>query len=479
MKPLDVVVLTDLHYYSKKNWVDGDPYAFPPAREQLFRRGSEEIIRHVFDTLCESDTPEIILISGDLTNNGEVTSHEEMRQLLRTLKMRGKRVYVTTATHDFRGDGVSYGFDKHNQKVTVPAFKRDALRAFYQEFGLDEAVSVHEPSMSYAVDLNAQYRLLALNDDKGYDHAGFTDECFDWIAGQVRDAHEKGMFVLAMSHHPILSPSALYRLIAAGDLLENGEMRAKQFADLGVPCVCTGHSHIHNISGVRSEKGNVFYDISTSALVGFPPNYRLLHADPDAGFVSVSTATVESVPGLDTNGMTLPDYLEKQFLGTVEDILTAAEQDYETFIQLADGFSLREDKARKYKILIQPLAKTVNHLTFGKILRMAGRKRCAVTKTEAASVRDEKVVPFAMQMAANLYRGDASLDKNSVQYRIARGFFGQLDRLSKPFAAKLRAAGITSLSETLLPLLHKDGIADANCVLHFAKPAAQTEKQQV
>ena len=80
MNPLDVVILTDTHYYSKKNWVDGDPFAFPPAREQLFRRGSEEILRHVFDELCKEGMPEIVLISGDLTNNGEVTSHEEMRE---------------------------------------------------------------------------------------------------------------------------------------------------------------------------------------------------------------------------------------------------------------------------------------------------------------------------------------------------------------------------------------------------------------
>ena len=49
MKTLDVVILTDTHYYSKKNWVDGDPFAFPPAREQLFRRQC----RVFADRLCQ------------------------------------------------------------------------------------------------------------------------------------------------------------------------------------------------------------------------------------------------------------------------------------------------------------------------------------------------------------------------------------------------------------------------------------------
>lgn len=467
MKTLDVIVLTDTHYYSKKNWVDGDPYAFPPAREQLYRRGSEEIIRHVFDSICAEGEPEIVLISGDLTNNGEVTSHEEMRELLRGLKQRGKRVYVTTATHDYRGEGVSYGFDSRNQKVDVPAFVREDLREFYREFGRDEAVSVHEPTMSYAVDLTDEYRLLALNDDKGYDHAGFTDECFDWIRAQIEDARAKGMFVLAMTHHPVLSPSPLYRLIASGDMLENGEARAKAFADLGVPVMLTGHSHIHNISSIRSESGNIFYDVSTSATVGFPPNYRLLHLDPDNRSVGVRTRTVDEVPGLDTQGMTLAAFTEKQFLGTVGDILTSAEHDYPTFIRLADGFSLREPQAKKLKWIIQPAARMVNGLTFGRIWTLLGGRRSGVSRGEIAPIRWNKVVPFAMQMAANLFRGDPAYDTDSAEYRLAEALFLRIDKLARPFAAKLRSAGIESISALLLPLLHKNGLPDGDCTIRY------------
>ena len=466
MKPLDLVILTDTHYYSKKNWVDGDPYAFPPAREQLFRRGSEEILRHVFDVLCADGMPEIVLISGDLTNNGEITSHEEVRELLRALKARGKRVFVTTATHDYRGEGKSYGFDKNNQRVDVPAFQRDDLREFYREFGMNEAVSVHEPTMCYAVDLTDEYRLLALNDDKGYDHAGFTDECFDWIRAQAQEAKQKGQFLIAMTHHPVLTPSPLYRLIASGDLLENGETRAKQFADLGVPVMFTGHSHIHNITSVTSDSGNTFYDISTSALVGFPPNYRTVRFDPDNGIVGIQTTTVDHVPGLDTGGLTLSAFTEKQFLGTVGDILDSAENDYPTFQKLADGFSLRPDKSAKLKWIIRPAAKYINRMTFGKVWRWTKRDN-GVSKAEIQLLRDKKVVPFAVHMVANLYRGDADLPKESVEYRIASAFFRKLDHLTKPLSGKLQSAGIDKLSSALLPLLHNDGLPDADYTIRL------------
>ena len=163
--------------------------------------------------------------------------------------------------------------------------------------------------------------------------------------------------------------------------------------------------------------------------------------------------------------ISLPDFTKKQFLGTVEDVRRSAEQDYETFIRLADGFSLREEKARKLKWIIRPAAKTVNHLTFGKIWRLSGPRRCGVTKREISSVKDKPVVPFVLDMAANLYRGDAALDKRSVEYRVACGFFRLCDAMAKPFSAKLRSVGIDSVSEVLLPLLHNDGIPDAEYVI--------------
>jgi hypothetical protein len=320
---------------------------------------------------------------------------------------------------------------------------------------------MHESTMCYAVELTDEYRLLALNDDKGYDHAGFTEECFDWIRAEAEEAKKKGQFLIAMTHHPVLSPSPLYRLIAPGDLLEDGENRAKQFADLGVPVMFTGHSHIHNITYVTSPSGNVFYDVSTSALAGFPPNYRRVRFDPDRREVSVRTVTVDDVPGLDLGGMTLSDYTEKQFLGVVGDVLESAEKDYETFIRLADGFSLREDKARKLKKVIVPAAKWVNALTFGKVWKWTKRTN-GVTKDEIAPLRARKVVPFAMQMAANLYSGNADLPTDSVEYRIASALFRKLDRLAKPALPKLRAKGVESVSAMLLPLLHSEGNLDAD-----------------
>ncbi|MGN0467907.1 MAG: hypothetical protein ACI4GY_04180 [Acutalibacteraceae bacterium] len=101
MNPLKFVIMTDTHYYSKKNWLAGNYNDFPPANDQLLFKYSEEIIGHTFDELSRDDFSDIVLISGDLTNNAEIPSHEEMRDALRRLKASGKKVFVTTATHDY------------------------------------------------------------------------------------------------------------------------------------------------------------------------------------------------------------------------------------------------------------------------------------------------------------------------------------------------------------------------------------------
>ena len=472
MKELSLIVITDTHYYSKKNWIDVDPFSFPPERDQQYRRGGEEIIKFVFDEICKEGEPEIVLIHGDLTNNGESTSHEEMRELLRTLKKRGKRVFVTTATHDYGLDnsGKSYGFDKNNNEVEVPAFTRDMLFDYYFEFGMNEAVSIHQPSMCYTVKLSDDYLLLALNDDFGKEQAGYSDDCFKWIEEQVEFAKKNGMLIVAMTHHPLLPPSLMYKIIAPTNVIENGEETAEKFADMGIPCIFTGHSHVQNISSLRSKNGNVIFDVSTSSVIGYPPYYRHVTFNPDKREIDVKSTLLGEIPNLDTDGLPLSEFTKKLFLGTVEDIFCSAENDYDKFADLAIGFSLEKERSYKLKPIISTAAKYFNHLTFGRVWRFSYLTN-GVSREDVKKVKDEKVLPFVIDMVANLYKGDANMKaggkEQEIKYKIASGFFKHMDKLSKPFSKKLKALGVDSIYSVLKPLMQNEGICDSDAVLRY------------
>lgn len=478
MQKLSVTVISDPHYYSKRNWAGGDPFQFAPKRDQLYKEGSEEILKHVFNEICQDNEEQIVLINGDLTNNGEITSHEEMRALLRTLQQKGKRVFVTTATHDYSDTGLSYGYDENNREVDVPALKREDLYAYYREFGINRALSVHMPSMCYTAQLADGYRLLALNDDHGKKHCGFTDDCFAWIEEQAALAKKEGQFLVAMTHHPLLAPSPLYKLIAPNDLLEDGDTRARQLADLGIPCIFTGHSHVQNIAKITTENGNVFYDVSTSAVTGYPPFYRHVTFDPESRTVTVRSTLVKNVPALKVGGETLPSFLKKQFLGTVEDILNSAENDYEKFADLAVGFSLAKETSYKLKPVIRPAARFLNRLTFGRVWKFA-KKQSGVSRAEIAAIRQDPAVPYIIECVANLYRGDACMadppglnedekQKAALKFRAAVGLLKKLDQLTRPFSRVLQKHGVESISAVAMPLLQSQKpFGDSNAELKY------------
>lgn len=467
IKPLKFTIITDTHYYSKRNWIEGNYDDFPPDNSQLLMKYSEEIVKHTFNALTKNHDSDIVLISGDLSNNGEITSHEEMRDELFRLKKSGKKVYVITATHDYN-DGFmpAYGRNKYNKEVPVPELEREELLDYYGEFGYNDAISVHEESMSYVAQLADGYRLLALNDDYGNPHCGYSNDCFEWIKKQVKKAYEDGQFVIAMTHHPVIAPSVLYQIIGANDMLYEHELRAEQFADMGIPFILTGHSHIHNISSIKSKKGNILYDISTGALTGFPPAYREIEVFPNDKKIDVKSIFVDNVNGIDTNGLSLTDYTKKLFLGSVADAVENAEKDYDQFADFAVGISISKEVSAKYRFLFQNGAKFINHLTFGKIWKLV-RFSSKVSSAEIKAVKDKRIVPFIIDVAANLYKGDADVEKTSVEYRVAESFLRRLDTLAKPFAAKLKKIGIESICDTVLPLIHNDGLPDANAVLYY------------
>ena len=467
MKSLKFTIITDTHYYSKRNWIAGHYDDFPPENGQLLMKYSEEIVNHTFSTLSENDESDIILISGDLTNNGEISSHEEMRDALKALKNNGKRVYVITATHDYN-DGFmpAYGRDENNNEVPVPELERNKLMDYYGEFGYNDAISVHEESFSYVAQLADGYRLLALNDDYGNPHCGYSDDCFEWIKEQVKKAYDDGQFLVTMTHHPVIAPSVFYKLIGANDMLDQHELRAKQFADMGLLFILTGHSHVHNISSITTDNGNTLYDISTGALTGFPPAYREIEILPDERKIDVKSIFVDHVSGFDTEGLTLTEYTKKLFLGSIADALENAENNYEAFMDFAVGISLSKEVTTKYKFIFQRAAKFLNHLTFGKVRKFV-RFSCKVSSDEIKPIYDKKVVPFVIDVVANLYKGDGDIEKSSAEYKIAESVLKKLDKLSKPFSKQLKAIGLENISSAVLPLLYNDGIGDANAVLNY------------
>lgn len=470
-EPLKIQFITDVHYYSRQNGTEGPAYEKEEAKSQQVIKDSDIVIQKGFDMLCEDTSADIVVLAGDTTRNGEYTSHEGIIALLHDLQKRGKRVYVITATHDYRGEGYGRGFEG-DKVLEIPAVKdRAELWDMYYDFGPSEAIATHRASMSYVVQLAPGYRLFALNDDYNTKPdpnggSGFSDDCMAWILEQLEDAKKNDQYVIAMTHHPMISPSPFYSIIGSGDMQKHHEITREIFADAGLHCMLTGHTHVHDISYITTPKGNRFYDIACSALIGCPPNYRTITFDPKNAKIDVDTVTITDVPGVDTKGEPFDKYMEGFFFGMIRRVVWAMGYDIDTLAQMTPAFSVPSEKVYKNKWWIKPVGKFLNKLTFKKIWRLC-KKECGLKKADIADIADNKVVDFIVELVKNLYCGDSPYTPDTREYKLTCGFLNVIDSflntIHMPIGKFLK--GATSVRSLVEPLLWNDGYCDAKATL--------------
>ncbi len=486
--PLKIQFITDLHYYSRKGGTEGSAYEKAEAKSQKIIKDSDLVIKAGFDILCEDTSTDIIVLAGDTTKDGEIESHKEFIEMLRDLKKRGKRVYVITATHDYREGGVTDGYDG-DKKIQVPAVEnRHDLWDMYYEFGPEEAIATFEKSLCYVVQLAPGYRLFALNDDTNEKEdgrgSGYSDECMQWIMEQLEDAKKNDQYVIAMTHHPMISPSPFYQIIGGGNMQKNHEVTREIFADNGLHCMLTGHTHVHDISVVTTEKGNKFYDIACGAMLGCPPVMRNVTFDPANGEIRTDTIIIKDVPGLDTKGQPFDEYMKNFFFGMIREVITAAATDIDHLAEMTDAFSVPGEKVKKLGWIIKPIAKFINKLTFKTIWRVC-KKESGLKKKDIADIADNRVVDFIIELIQNLYCGDSPYTPDTREYKIACGFLNVIDAFLNTIHLSIGKfiKGAESVRSLIEPLLWNSGPCDAEATLKIypvyddENPAPKEEKK--
>ncbi len=471
-------LMTDLHYYSKRNY-DGDPYALKRASDQLQSRESEEIVREAFDIVLNEGFSDTVIIPGDLTQDADYKSHEDLVKIFKEYAAKGLRIIVTTATHDyketcdnpfgkemFRG-GKAVAYDKDGKIYFVDAAHRDQIREYYKEFGREQAVSVHDFTMSYSIDLDDEYRLLALNDDFEFDPKtkirGYDESALEWIKAEVERAKSDGKRLIAATHHPILPPSPLYKLVGPNDMLKDHERIAELFADAGVNLVFTGHTHMQDIGCIISKNGNPLYDVGTCALTGYKPNMRKVEIIGETA--KIETLTIPTLSRFDLGGKTLPEYCRESFFGMLESMIGAMAEDEGLFAMYANGLSIRPHTVHKYWFIIKRFGKWINKLTIGKAYKWV-RKESGLSKEDIKPVENEKMVPIFMKIVENMFTGNASLEPKTPEYGIIMGALAIIDSITKTLRLNLnKMIGYPTVSELLQPLVYNNELDDDNITI--------------
>ncbi|MDR1211101.1 MAG: metallophosphoesterase, partial [Spirochaetaceae bacterium] len=233
----------------------------------------------------EAEKPDILLINGDLTFNGEKQSHETLARYLEELEKTGIKVFVLPGNHDIANPFARGFFD--NELRVVPSISPGEFAAIYRDFGFAGALSRDRGSLSYVAEPFPGLRLLMLDSCKyvnnralGFPELGgvFSEATRKWIRGEAGKARRDGALLVVSLHHNIMDH---HPLINEGFTIDDAESFQDLLAEEGIQFVLSGHIHAQEIS-VRQREAGAVYDIATSALAVYPHQIGVLTASPAA-----------------------------------------------------------------------------------------------------------------------------------------------------------------------------------------------------
>lgn len=337
-------ILSDTHFYDKSLGTTGEALENYLANDRKLLIESEEILEAAVQEIKFNDS-EVVLISGDLTKDGELIGHQNVAKILEELEAAGKKVYVTHGNHDINNphavkfvDGVTEAVDT----VTVKEYKE-----LYNDFGYGEAIAQDPNSLSYVVQPKKGVRIIVM-DSALYENnfeigrpetdGEFSDERLTWILDQIKAAKENGDFVFGMTHHGIIQHFGVQDQIFPQYVINNWENVSTKLADAGLNIVFTGHFHAQDAVKKTTESGNVIYDIETGSLVTYPAPYRVVEIAN--GIVKVDTETVDKI-AFDTNGKPFPEYAEEFLVKGMETLVPS------TLAQLLESQGLPPELAEQ------------------------------------------------------------------------------------------------------------------------------------
>ena len=305
-----IVVATDPHYISPELTDGGACYARTlAAGDSKFMPYSEEILdAFVEELLLAEEKLDAVLLTGDLTFNGAVMSHEALAAKLRPLRAAGIPVLVLTGNHDLHN--VNAARFKGEGFTRVPFATSELFREIYGPFGFDDALSLAPDSLSYVFELKPGLRLLLL-DFNTLDHfCGVSDATLAWAEDQLREAKEAGAEVIAAGHQNLYQHS----LFRDGYVVEGAERLADLLRSFEVRLFLSGHLHIQHIQTEQN-----LTEIAGSALCSWPCQYGVLTSEE--GTLSYQTGRLDMAAWAERHGRT--EAVFRDFQNAAADYLSA------------------------------------------------------------------------------------------------------------------------------------------------------------
>ncbi|WP_232231554.1 metallophosphoesterase [Paenibacillus sp. HW567] len=317
--PVSFWVATDTHYLDNDLEDGGEAF-------QTYVNGGDGKILPYSNELMESlvyevqqKKPKFLILSGDLTNNGEASSHKKLAEKLKRVEEAGTDVYVIPGNHDLNNPWArSFKGDK---QVLAEHITPSDYTSLYADFGLDEALSRDKISLSYFVKAAPKLYLLmidssqyAKNESYGFPQTDgrILPSTLSWMDECTKLAAEQHGSIITVMHHNLLSHTSMS---VSGFKLNNSQETMKTMRKDGLNLVLSGHIHMQDIAHTGDSRNSdgltesPVYDIATSAMAVNPHQYGAMTFNPVSREVTYNSASVDVEGWAKANGITDPNLL--------------------------------------------------------------------------------------------------------------------------------------------------------------------------
>jgi predicted MPP superfamily phosphohydrolase len=295
------VVFSDPHVYDPSLGTEGVAFESYLAEDRKLLRESTEIMEAAISEI-KNEEADFVLVPGDMTKDGERSSHELVVSYLEQLEASGKQVYVVPGNHDIN-NGYSFKY-AGDTAVRVPNITPSEFVDMYGDFGYKEALYRDTASLSYVAEPQSGLWLLALDscrysenieNEKPITDGIFNAATMQWIEEMLKKAATEKKAVIVMVHHGIVEHYVGQEKNFGEYLLDDYPVVSKLLAAYNARLAFTGHYHAQDITLARwTEPDKFIFDVETGSLVTYPAPYRTVSIDASQK-AAIQTKHIQSI----------------------------------------------------------------------------------------------------------------------------------------------------------------------------------------
>ncbi len=292
-----IMVISDIHLLAPSLYDDGKAAHQLEKSDMKLVTHSDLIMKTMSDVII-AEKPQLLLISGDLTLNGERASHERLAEHLQRLQEAGVRTLVIPGNHD-----VMCPYSKQykgDEPAAVPNVTSEEFATIYAHFGYGSDSQRDPSSLSYTCEpvpgliiLGIDSNIYATNHDnevKYHTDGAVKPETLEWIRHQLATAQQAGKRVIAMMHHHLVEHFDGEAKLLPNYIAAKHDEVAHVLREGGVKVVFTGHLHITDAATIDG-----ITDVSTGSASTYPMAMRTATIDPQLAIMRIETRIFDSI----------------------------------------------------------------------------------------------------------------------------------------------------------------------------------------